>query len=216
MSLQTLPEPPFFPSIQLPLMPMASKPAVPARLERQAGMLDGAGRSICGAELPRACAQRRLWPFATCGVESPSYCDGRGSAWAPLASPENTHIGGRAFCIPILVERLTTDPLSPAPSPAPCAPLDTAPSDGTKKGVIAYRKHQSASETRRGATAESKPKVLDDIIEPASAPRPRRQNTALKLKMRRPHRSAPERKRRATTTRRTGRPARGKSATRRR
>jgi hypothetical protein len=31
-------------------------------------MLDGAGRSICGAELPRACAQRRLRPFATCGA----------------------------------------------------------------------------------------------------------------------------------------------------
>ena len=61
-----------------------------------------------------------------------------------------------------------------------CETRYTAPSDGAKKGVVAYRKHRSASETRRGATAESEPKVLDDIIEPASAPRPRRHNTALK------------------------------------
>jgi len=57
----------------MPSQAVRSLPAnVPARLERQAGMLDGAGRSMCGAELPRACAQRRLSPFATCGVESPS------------------------------------------------------------------------------------------------------------------------------------------------
>jgi hypothetical protein len=57
----------------MPSHAVRSLPAnVPARLERQAGMLDGAGRCICGAELPRACARRRLWPFATCGVESPS------------------------------------------------------------------------------------------------------------------------------------------------
>jgi hypothetical protein len=28
--------------------------------------------------LPRACARRQLWHFATCGVESPSYYDGGG------------------------------------------------------------------------------------------------------------------------------------------
>jgi hypothetical protein len=51
----------------MPCHAVRSLPAnVPARLERQAGMLDGAGRSICGAELPRACARQRLSPFATC------------------------------------------------------------------------------------------------------------------------------------------------------
>jgi hypothetical protein len=55
----------------------------------------------------------------------------------------------------------------------------TTPSDNTKKGVVAHPKHQSASKTRRWAAAEGKPKVLDDIIEPASTPSPRRQNTIL-------------------------------------
>jgi hypothetical protein len=62
---------------------------MPARLERQAGMLD-AGRSICGAELPRACARRRLWPFATCGVESPSCAMGgavHGRRWRAPKTP---------------------------------------------------------------------------------------------------------------------------------
>ena len=60
-----------------------------------------------------------------------------------------------------------------------CKRRTTAPSDNTKKGVVAHRKYQSPSETRRRAAAESKPEVMDDIIEPASAPRPRRQNAVL-------------------------------------
>src|SRR5206468_9316854 len=55
-----------------------------------------------------------------------------------------------------------------------CKRRTTAPSDDTKKGVVAHRKHQSPSETRRRAAAQSKPEVMDDIIEPARAPRPRR------------------------------------------
>ena len=48
----------------MPCHAVRSLPAnVPARLERQAGMLDGAGRSISGAELPRACSQH--WSHTT-------------------------------------------------------------------------------------------------------------------------------------------------------
>jgi hypothetical protein len=55
----------------------------------------------------------------------------------------------------------------------------TAPSNDTKKGVVAHRKHQPPSKTRRWAAAESEAEVMDDIIKPASTPRPRRQHTLL-------------------------------------
>src|SRR5262249_17375098 len=55
----------------------------------------------------------------------------------------------------------------------------TALTHYTKKSVVADLKHQSPSETRGRAATKSKPEVVDDIIEPASAPRPRRQNIIL-------------------------------------
>jgi hypothetical protein len=60
-----------------------------------------------------------------------------------------------------------------------CKRWAAASSDDTKKGVIAHRKHESPSETCRRAATESKPEVVDDIIEPARAPRPQRQNAVL-------------------------------------
>src|SRR6516162_9556567 len=72
----------------MPCHAVRSLPAnLPARLERQAGMLDGAGRSICGAELPRACARRRLSPFATCGVESPELVRWEGQCMRAVGEP---------------------------------------------------------------------------------------------------------------------------------
>jgi hypothetical protein len=39
-----------------------------------------------------------------------------------------------------------------------------APSDDTKKGVVAHPKHSPPSETRRRTTAKGKPEVMDEII----------------------------------------------------
>lgn len=52
-------------------------------------------------------------------------------------------------------------------------------SDDAKKGVVAHRKHQSLSETRRRAAAECKPKMMDDMLKTTRASCPGLQDTLL-------------------------------------
>ena len=83
--------------------------------------------------------------------------------------------------------------------------------------IVAQGLHKSMGKTRRWTAAQGKAKVMDDHIEPRRSPRPRRQsavieafgeNTATTI-------TVMQRKRRATTTRRTVRPASGRSPRRR-
>jgi hypothetical protein len=45
-----------------------------------------------------------------------------------------------------------------------------------QQGVVADRQHQPAGKTRRRSSAEREPKVMDDVVEPRRAPRPRHQH----------------------------------------
>jgi len=73
---------------------------------------------------------------------------------------------------------------------------------------------QPAGKARRGPFAQRQPQVVDDVVEPGSAPFPRRQNLGVEAlrKDGRPQSTVSQWKRRAWKTSRTGLLASGRSA----
>ena len=49
-----------------------------------------------------------------------------------------------------------------------------------QQGIIAHRQHQPPGKACRRAAAEGKPQMVNEMIQPSRAARPRRQQTAVK------------------------------------